>query len=330
MRKTLVGALAVAASLFVAACGGDDSAEQSAAQGGGGACEPTTLTVGILPIVETAPLTIAQQQGFFEEENLTVKTEMAPGGAAIIPAVLGGSQQIGWGNTPSTLIASARGLPVRVIAPGGTTGVGEEDVSAIVTGKGSDIRTPADVEGKSVAVPTLNSLAEYAVRAALQEEGVDHTKVEFIEVPFPDMAAALESGDVAAAFVVEPFRTIAAGAGTRTLLQPYTTISDKPFENTQWITSEKFLQEDRAAVGCFVRAITKANEYAAENPDDARAALLEYTEIPKPITEKIRLPGWSGELDRPSYEFLAEITGEYGDLAKEPNLDELLVTDAAE
>jgi NitT/TauT family transport system substrate-binding protein len=321
MRRIVAIALAAAVTVVLVACGDDDSGGEQSGSG------PATLTVGILPIVETAPLTIAQQQGFFEEENLSVKTEMAPGGAAIIPAVLSGSQQIGWGNTPSTLIAAARGLPIRVIAPGASTGVGDEDVSAVVVGGEGNTRKPADLVGESVAVPTLSSLAEYASRSALAKLGADDQQIDFIEVPFPEMPPALASGDVAAAFVVEPFRTIALAQGARPLLQPFSELSDEPFETTQWVTSEQYLQENPDVVARFTRAIAKANRYAQEHPEAVRQALLEYTEIPEPIAQKIRLPQWSEELDRPSYELLEEVTREAGDLEGDPNLDELLVTD---
>ena len=75
---------------------------------GRGADEQTTLTVGVIPIADVAPLYLGIKEGFFEEENLKIEPQLAEGGAAITPAVLSGDFQIGFSNTVSLLIAAPR------------------------------------------------------------------------------------------------------------------------------------------------------------------------------------------------------------------------------
>ena len=53
------------------------------------------------------------------------------------------------------------------------------------------------------------------MRASVRKAGGDPAKVKFVELPFPDMPAALQAGQVDAIFVVEPFLTAALGAGRR-------------------------------------------------------------------------------------------------------------------
>lgn len=75
------------------------------------------------------------------------------------------------------------------------------------------IREPRDLEGRTLAVNTLDNIAEVTALEALSAEGVDVDSIELTEVPFPDMQAPVENGEVDAAFFIEPFSTLAEEAG---------------------------------------------------------------------------------------------------------------------
>jgi len=109
---------ALVCAVVVAACGDDDS--------GGGEGEPATLRVGVIPIADVAPLYLGMKKGFFKQEQLTIKPQLAEGGAAITPAVLSGDFQIGFSNTLSLLIAASKDLPVEIISQGVLAGKTEE------------------------------------------------------------------------------------------------------------------------------------------------------------------------------------------------------------
>src|ERR687896_1040490 len=93
--------LALALAAGAAGCGDDDDA------GVGGGAEPATLNVGVIPIADVAPLYLGIDKGFFKEQQLTIKPQLAEGGAAITPAVVSGDFQIGFSNTISLLIAAS-------------------------------------------------------------------------------------------------------------------------------------------------------------------------------------------------------------------------------
>ena len=199
----LLVALAVAA-LTVAACGGDD--DSGGGGGGSQANKPATLNVGVIPIADVAPLYLGIKKGFFKEQNLTVNPKLAEGGAAITPAVLSGDFQIGFSNNISLLIASSKGLPVQVISQGVLAGTDKKEAWAdLLVLKSSSIKTGKDLEGKTIAVNTLKNICEVTIKASLEKEGVDVNTLKFIEVPFPDMNAALDAKRVDGACVVEPF-----------------------------------------------------------------------------------------------------------------------------
>jgi NitT/TauT family transport system substrate-binding protein len=321
----LVGVMA----LLVAACGDDDDGGDAQAGGDDGgdttaAEELTTIEVGVVPVVDVAPLYLGIQQGFFEEEGLDVQPAIAQGGAAIIPAVVNGDQEIGFSNIVSLLIGQIEGLPVQVISQGiQATDDPDNDTAAIAVPADSDIQEPADLEGKTIAINTLRNISELTVKAALDGEGVDTSTLNFVEVPLPDMVGQLEAGQVDAAGLVEPFITTGKGAGHRMII--YDRVATEPeMTIATYFTSTQFLESDPDVVEGFVRAMNRSLEYATENADQARQAIAEYTEIPPDVLEQVVLPLWQTDLNQDSIELIAELMVTHGIAEEQADVDALI------
>src|SRR5215204_5131236 len=117
MRRLITPLAALALLVPVAACGGDDSGD-SGGGGGGGEQEVRELRVGVIPIVDVAPIYLGVEQGFFEEQGLEVELVPGSGGAAAVPGVVSGDYDFSFGNVTSILLASSEGLPLRIVANG--------------------------------------------------------------------------------------------------------------------------------------------------------------------------------------------------------------------
>ena len=82
MRATLKAAAAAAlTAVLLAACGSSETPQS----GGTGNAAPDNVKVGVIPIVDVAPLYLGIKQGFFSDRNMNVTTEVGQGGAAIVP-----------------------------------------------------------------------------------------------------------------------------------------------------------------------------------------------------------------------------------------------------
>jgi NitT/TauT family transport system substrate-binding protein len=309
--------LALAFAAGAAGCGDDDG-------GGGGEGEPATLNVGVIPIADVAPLYLGMKKGFFEEEQLTIKPQLAEGGAAITPAVVSGDFQIGFSNTISLLIAASQDLPVEIISQGVLGGKTEEEAWAdLLVLKDGPIKEPKDLEGKTIAVNTLKNICEVTIKASLEEEGVAVDKLRFAEVPFPDMNAALEAGRVDGACVVEPF--VSQGkAGKARGIDPFYVRTAPDLTVATYFTSTQYAEENADVVDRFVKAMNRSLTYAQSHPDEVREVLLDYTEIPPEAAEQIQLPIWRPDLNEPTIERLSELSLKYGLIEEEPDLDELI------
>jgi NitT/TauT family transport system substrate-binding protein len=309
--------------LLVAGCGDDDDGD--AGGGTAGSAEVETLKVGVIPIADVAPLYLGVDKGFFADEQLKIEPQLAEGGAAIVPSVVSGDYQIGFSNTTSLIIAASKKLPVQIISQGVLGGTGPDDAwDGVIVPKGSDIKDIAGLEGKTVAVNTLNNVSQVVVNTALKEAGADYTKVKYVEVPFPDMNAALESGRVDAAFQVEPGYSGGLAAGSKNISNAYEEMAPN-YTVATYFASKQYIAESRDVVDRFTRAMQKSLEYASAHDDEVRAIVGTYTEIPQAVLDKMNLPVWESDLNRPTIEQTSAAAKEYGFVEEEPSLDDLIL-----
>jgi NitT/TauT family transport system substrate-binding protein len=282
--------LAVLLAVLLSACSGDDGGGGTPAAGGNNAStepEVKELTVGLLPVVDVAPMYAAQKAGYFQAEGLTVKFQQMQGGAAIIPAMVGGDVQIGFSNYVSLMLAKQNGIDLRIIAEGVRA---KPEFSGVMVMPGSDIKAAADLAGKKVAVNTLNNIGTLIVNETVKVAGGDPKTIEYVELPLPDMGATLERGDIDAAWVVEPFTTnLKATLKAVPVVDPYSGPTDKLHVAGYTVTSD-FAEKNPNTVAAFVRALSKVVTDIQADQTKATSVVPEYTQIPAEVASQVTPP----------------------------------------
>ncbi|GAB3347400.1 ABC transporter substrate-binding protein [Modestobacter lapidis] len=302
--RPLALAAVLALGLTLTACGG--SSDDGAGASGDGDDATTSMSVGYFPLVHTASAVNAAEHGLFADEGLEVELTPTAGGAQAIPALVAGEFDIAYGNYTSAFLAAQQGLPLRLVAG---NDVGGDDHSLLVAGN-SPLQGPADLAGRRIAVNNLLNIGTVAINTLLEEAGVDPSSVTYVELPYPDMQAALERGDVDAIWQVEPFQASALAGGNRIVL-PMFAGPTEGMPVAGWITTEQFVQENPEAVEAFQRALDAS---MTELQDD-RARLVElvptYTQVPAEVVEQVAMPTWSAELDTQRLQDIADLMLEY-------------------
>ena len=92
----------------------------------------------------------------------------------------------------------------------------------------------------------------------------------------------------------------------------------------QTVAIAAIVAESADVVERFAKAMNRSNDYAGSHPEEVRAILGEYTEIPPDVAQKILLPSWPPEINRAQLEELSGYAEQYGVIKEQPNLDELL------
>jgi NitT/TauT family transport system substrate-binding protein len=311
-----VAALLAAVMVALAGCGGGDA--EPAGDG------PVTLKVGVLPISDVAPIYLGADKGFFEDEDIELEHQVMQGGAEVTAAVVSGDVDFGFSATEPLIVAKSKNLPVEIVTQGNQAAATEAEAwDGLLVPKDSAVRDPQDLEGKTIAVNALKSMPELCVRAVLDSQGVDVSKLKFVEVPFPEMPAALDAKRVDAVAAVEPFVSQARGTGARTLGSYLTGLEPKLTVGTYFTTS-KYVEQNEDVVERFARAMNRSLDYAQAHPAEARKAVIGYTEIPPPVAHSMKLPLWSSDLNPDSIDLIADEAEKFGFVEEKPATDDLI------
>jgi NitT/TauT family transport system substrate-binding protein len=267
--------------------------------------------VGYMKIVDNAAMFVAMEQGFFKAEGLELETLPMAGGAVIVQGVTSGDLQFGWTNVISLYQAHVEGFDFKLIAGGATNVRGSNETHAIEVLKDSPIKAAKDLEGKTVAVNTLNNIVHLMAMAWVDKNGGSSVKVKFVELPFPQMEAALAAGKVDAISVHEPFAAAAARRPEiRVLANPWGDVAAR-FLIASWFASDKWIQKNKQTAQAFVRAINRGVESIQADKEGARGAMVKWAGLNPDMVGKIGLPVFERAVSEKDIQITIDLTQKY-------------------
>ena len=291
-------AIMTTAVLGLSACGG------GAAAGTGGGNE--AVQVGYFPLVHTSTAVNADESGIFTDNGLNVELVQTQGGAAAIPALISGSVDVTYSNYTSVLLAVEQGLPLRMVSG---NDVGSSD-HGIFVAAGSGIEKIADLKGKTFAVNNLQNIGTVAIKSHLEDAGLDAGDVDLVEMPYPDMQAALERGAVDAIWQVEPFQASAKAAGLVKLGDLFSgPVADMPVAG--WVTTEAFATENPEAVAAFQKSIAASAEELQDNRERLVELVPTFTKVTADVVKAAEMPSFEGDLDAEQLQKTADLMFKY-------------------
>lgn len=138
-----------------------------------------TLGVGGKPLLYYLPLTIAEKKGFFEEQGLNVSINDFAGGSKSLQALVGGSVDVVTGAYEHTIRMQHKGQDIVGICnlgrfPGIVIAV-RKDIAA-------EVKSVADLKGRTVGVTAPGSSTSLMLQYALLKNGLKDTDVSMIGV----------------------------------------------------------------------------------------------------------------------------------------------------
>jgi ABC-type nitrate/sulfonate/bicarbonate transport system substrate-binding protein len=211
---------------------------------------------------------VAQERGYFQDENLQVTIEHSPGKGEHLQLVTSGKVQVTTQDAAVLLQRRAEpGLPLVSIAM-----IGQRGQQAFAALAASGLESPKDWEGHVVGYKGTPPPDLFALLAAA---GADADKVTLVNVGFDPRVLTEGQVDVYPVFKSnEPF-----------LIQSWgyeLTLWDAaeygvPTLGLAYVTSEQTLLEQPDLLARFLRAVLRGINYAAENPADAVEIVLQYT-----------------------------------------------------
>jgi len=295
-RASVAATAGLAVALLAAACGSSSgsSGSSGSASPSSTALETTHIVVGALPVIDEAPLYLAQKNGYFKQAGLNVTIDPVAQSTQALPDMLHGTVDVVGANYTSFFEAQAKG-EVQLKVLGEATNC-KPDTFAIVALPSSGITKPADLAGKTVAVNLTNNIQTLTANAVLKAAGADSSKVTYVVVPFPDMISALTSHKVDAISVVQPFLAGALASGAKTVVSS----CDGPVANfpiSGWFATQAWTQQNPNTARAFQRALLQGQAYANANPGAVKSILPTYIKITPQAASKVTLGVYPTTLD---------------------------------
>jgi NitT/TauT family transport system substrate-binding protein len=169
------------------------------------------VTVGGRSFLQYAPLTIAEQLGYFKDAGLTPEIIDVPGGSKALEALVGGSAEITAGAFDHLIQMQAKNKEIVGVV---LFGRHPTFALAVRTEKALEYRDPKDLKGMRVGVTALGSQTQFMVEYLAIQAGLAPSEISFVSVGSGTGAvAALRNGAVDAVVTGEPALTALTSAG---------------------------------------------------------------------------------------------------------------------
>jgi NitT/TauT family transport system substrate-binding protein len=311
----------VCAGLTLTGCGSSGSSTGSDNSGS----TPVALKVAVSPTISSVDVLYALNAGIFKKYGLDVTTSVdTSSGAATFAEVLNGQLDMTVVDPMSTILAISKGLPLQIAAEGNVmTSDPSKNYAGIVVKAGSGITSVSQLEGKTVAVVSLDSILQMLAQITVDAGGGDSSQVKFVEVPPGEEVDAVAKGQANAFVNVEPLLTEGEADGLTVLAHPPASLGGLPQDVL--VTSKTFAQQDASTVKKFQEAMAEANEALAANPQLIVSTAIAEKEVSASVADKIILPVFSGgTVSADSITKLEDLMIKYGYLKSEVSASTLL------
>lgn len=293
LRTVVAGGSALA--MLLIGCGGDDDAtepeEDSAAEDAEGEetqaaeeetppadlPELTEVTVGYVSAVDQMGAAVAQDIGFYDEQNLDVTlAEPFPTGVDALNAMEAGDVDFVQVGTPS-IGAVNQGMDLTYLGnyTGSSVQLGIDETMAMVAAEdsgidGDDLSTLA---GKRIGVST-GSINHLYLLGILDELGMDESEVEVLDTPPPDMGVALETDGLDAAIVWDPWPITI----TNSVEGAYEVIRGGGYIAFigYLVAIRDYVESNPETVEAFLTARAAADEWMRQNPEEAADVVVRW------------------------------------------------------
>lgn len=275
-RRALAAGAAALAAAALAACG-------SGASGASGSSDGYDVKLGYFPNITHASAIVGIDKGYFEDslagDGATLTTQTFNSGSDTVNALLNGGLDATYIGPSPSLVAyvQSKGEAVRVVS-----GAASGGASLIVQ---PDIGSVADLQGKKVATPGLANTQDVAAKAYFKQQGFTTDEDGGGDIPIVNQdnsvtVQAFKQGDIAGAWVPEPYASILEAAGGKKLVDEADLWPKGQFVTTQLLVRKEFLDQHPDLVADLVLGQVKSNAFINENTDDAKTIVrTQLTEL---------------------------------------------------
>ncbi len=256
------------------------------AQPSASAQELRRIHYGTSVSISHLPVWVAKDAGFFAKKGLNVEPVQIRGGALITVGIMSGQLQFSGAGAESVVAARIEGGDVVLLAC-------PSDLEPIYLITRPEIKSAAELKGKSSAVTRLGSSTHFYLRAALRNVGLDSEKdITILQLGAgPEMATALESGRIAVAALNVRYAIPFLRRNWPVLVD--LTKTDLIYPSSCVTSSRAFVKSEPRVVEDFLGSYVAGIQLIKKDPSFAERSLVKWTRETDPyvVTKSIETHG---------------------------------------
>ncbi len=241
-----------------------------------------TLRFGILPVLDTLPLQVAETEGLFDQEGLDVELVVFQSALERDTAMQAGQIDGYFGDLVATLLLIAKGADMRVATISYRTRLGQP-MFGISSAPDEIVKPLSGLKGATIGI-SATTIIEYLLDRILEAEGLPLDHLERVEVKkVPIRLQMLATGQLDLALLPEPLASLAVFQGGATIA----TAENLDMPLTVLCLEQRYFQgEGVSRYAAFVKAYARAVEMLRENPEKYRVLMSKTCRIPTPLMDR--------------------------------------------
>lgn len=225
----------------------------------------------------TSPLWMAKDKGYFLKYGLDVETVYIPSGTLGMQALLGGETKILIADGSSAINARMRGAPVKIF-------LGMVNYYPNPFFSTPEIKAPADLKGKKIAVTRIGSSSHTATIMLLKKLGLEEKDYTIMQLgSTQNRLTALTKGLIQGTTLSAPESVIARNAGMKVLVPASEIIKlGVTFQHQAGDVMEATLKNDRPTVKAFMKGYLEGVRETYRSKEESMKVVSRYTRISDP------------------------------------------------
>ncbi|SMC27566.1 NitT/TauT family transport system substrate-binding protein [Desulfacinum hydrothermale DSM 13146] len=250
------------------------------------ASEP--VRIGILPVLDTLPLQVAVQEGFFDEAKISVELVSFNSALERDAAMQGGQLQGYFGDLLNTLLLVRNGLPIRILTVSYASRPGRR-MFALAGRPGLPAHSATEIPTGATVGLSNATIMEFLLDTLQKEAGIPLETWKRLEVKkIPLRLQMLLTGQLDLAVLPEPLVTLAESKGSKV----YWTDGNLDLPLTVIGLRQDLLDADPGLAERFLTAYAKAVSALSDHPEKYRELMARTCRIPGSLQKSYPVPAF--------------------------------------
>ncbi|HOP62813.1 MAG TPA: MetQ/NlpA family ABC transporter substrate-binding protein [Spirochaetota bacterium] len=250
--------------------------------------EKTSIKLGILPVIDTLPLIVADSDGLFKEEGIDVDLVVFNSALEKEAALTSGNLDGAFGDLIAALLQIKNGNNIKIATESYHTSE-KSRMFALLASPSSGISSIKKTGDAEVAI-SMGSIIEFFLDRMMIASGMKPSAIKRIEVKaIPVRMQMLMSNSLQMALLPEPLASKAVKEGAKLLAD------DRNLNTTATVIifKESFLSENSEAMKKFIRAYNRSVDRINKNPDVYKELMMAKIRFPKDLKDTYKIPSYN-------------------------------------